>query len=94
MKQEDIYQNLKELAEKLNISVSEYNFKLATFPVKSGLCTIKGKLHFVMDKHLSIHKKTKLLGAMLKQYPLETIYITPLVREFLEKCSDKDIEID
>lgn len=61
MKPEQLYQNLKELAEKLGITVSEQNLRSAGIKVKSGLCKIKGKHLFVMDKKLPVHKKIKFL---------------------------------
>ena len=49
MKPEQIYQELKDLAEKLEITVSEQNLRTAGIKVKSGLCKVKGKNLFVMD---------------------------------------------
>jgi len=49
MKPEQIYQELKDLAEKLEITVSEQNLRTAGIKVKSGLCKVKGKNMFIMD---------------------------------------------
>ncbi len=87
MKPEHIYQDLNELAEKLGITVSEQNLRMAGVKVKSGLCTVKGKKLFIMDKHKSIHEKNELLASCLSKMPNEEIYIVPAVREFLYKCS-------
>ncbi|MBL7180290.1 MAG: hypothetical protein ISS67_05605 [Desulfobacterales bacterium] len=85
MKPEQIYQALKELAEKLNISVSEQNLRQTGVKAKSGLCKLKGQLHFIMDKHKSIYEKNELLAACLSKMPHEDIYVVPAVREFLDK---------
>ena len=89
MKPEQIYQELKDLAEKLAVTVSEQNLRTTGMKVKSGLCTVKGKDLFIMDKHKSIHKKIKILAAQLARMPHEDIYLIPAVREMLNKYADK-----
>ena len=92
MKPEQIYQELKDLAEKLEINVSEQNLKTAGIKVKSGLCKVKGKNMFIMDKHKSIHKKIKILASQLSEFPCENVFIVPAVRELLEKQRTLKIE--
>ena len=85
MKPEQIYQELKDLAEKFEITVSEQNLRTSGIKVKSGLCKVKGKNLFVMDKHTSIHKKIDILASQLTEFPHEDLYIIPAIRELLEK---------
>ena len=85
MKPEQIYQELKDLTEKLGIIVSEQNLRKTSISVKSGLCKVKRKQFFIMDKHKSIHKKNKLLASLLKELPHEDIYVVPAVRELISK---------
>ncbi len=85
MKPDQIYQELKDLAEKLEITVSEQNLRTAGIKVKSGLCKVKGKNLFIMDKHKSIHKKIDILASLLAKFPHEDLYIMPAIREILEK---------
>ena len=85
MKPENIYQELKDLAEKLEITVSEQNLRTAGIKVKSGLCKVKGKNLFIMDKHKSIHKKIDTLASQLAIFPHEDLYLMPAIREILEK---------
>ena len=85
MKPEQIYQALKELAEKLNINVSEQNLRQSGVKAQSGLCKVKGQQCFIMDKHKTIHEKNELLAACLSQMPHEDIYVVPAVRELLYK---------
>ena len=85
MKPEQLYQELKDLAEKLEITVSEQNLRTAGIKVKSGLCKVKGKNMFIMDKHKSIHKKIDILATHLAQLPHEDLFIVPAVREMLER---------
>ena len=81
MKPEQIYQELKDLAEKLGITVSEQNLRKTGISVKSGICKVKGKQIFIMDKHKSIIKKNEILTSFLKEMPHEDIYVIPAVRE-------------
>lgn len=83
MRPEQLYQNLKSLAEKLEVTVSEKNFRNAGIKVKSGLCSIKGKKFFFMDKHLPIYRKNKILASCLSNMAHEDIYVVPAVREIL-----------
>ena len=85
MKPDQIYQELKDLAEKLEITVSEQNFRNTGIKVKSGLCKVKGKNLFIMDKHKSIHKKIDALVSQLVEFPHEDLYVMPAIREILEK---------
>ena len=85
MNRDQLYQELLELAERLQITVSEQNLKTSGFKVKSGFCKIRGQNMFVMDKHKSIREKIRLLAELLADTPHENIFIVPAVRELLEK---------
>ena len=89
MKPEQIYQELKDLAEKLAVTVSEQNLRTDGIKVKSGLCTVNGKKVVIMDKHKSIHKKIKILAAQLANMPNEDIYLIPAIREMIDKYTEK-----
>lgn len=83
MKPDQLYQALKELAEKLGIAVSERSFQHTGMNIRSGLCKVRGKYVFIMDKHIPLHKKNQELAACLCREPLEDLYLVPAVREFL-----------
>lgn len=85
MKPEKLYEQLKEVAERMSITVSEYSFRNTPLPVKSGHCKIKGEPFFIMDRNLPVHKKNRLLGSHLATLPREEIYIVPGVREFIDR---------
>ncbi len=87
MKPQQLYHDMKEVAEKLGVIVSEHNFRTAGIKVKSGLCKVKGKDLFIIDKHKSIHEKNEILASCLSKMQHEDIYIVPAVREFLYKYS-------
>ena len=89
MKPDQLYQELKDLAERMHITVSEQNLRTSGIKVQSGLCTVKGKQMFIMDKHKSVHKKIRILAAHLALMPMEHLYIIPTVRELLNKTAEK-----
>jgi len=83
MKPQQLYQELKDLAEKMGIAVSEQNLKISGFPVQSGLCRIREKLFFIMDKNESIQRKNLILAECLSHMPHEDLYVVPAVRDLL-----------
>ncbi len=85
MKPEQIYQELKDLAEKLGISVSEQSFRNTGIKVASGLCKVKGQDLLIINKHKSVHKKIQIMASHLAKIPHETVFIVPAIRELLEK---------
>lgn len=85
MKPQQTYQALKDLAEKLNITVTEQSFKNAGIKVKSGLCCVHEKWRFVMDMHRPLQDKIDLLADCLSEMKHETIYVVPAVRDLLHK---------
>ena len=94
MKPEQVYQELKDLAEKLEITVSEQNFRTTGINVKSGLCKVKGKDMLILDKHKSIHKKINILASHLAKIPHENVFIVPAIRDLLEKQNEFNIKIE
>jgi len=83
MKPEQIYQDLKDLSEKLGVTVSEENFRRTAVKAKSGLCRVKGKDIFIMDKQKSIQYKIESLASCLSKMPHEDVFVVPAVRELL-----------
>ena len=92
MKPEQLYQELINLAERLQITVSEQNLKMSGFKVQSGLCKVKGQNLFIMDKHKSIHKKIDILASQLAKFPHEDLYVMPTIRELLEKKGSQNLK--
>ena len=85
MKVEQLYQELKDLADKLEVTVSEQNFRNAGVRVQSGLCKIKNRDHCIIDKHLRLSRKVDILAECLSPLAHETIFVRPAVRELLER---------
>jgi len=89
MKPEQIYQELKNLAEKLEIKVSEQNLRKTGIHVNSGLCKIKGQKFIILDKNEKVFDKIEIIASILSEMPHEDIYIIPAVRELLNKKREK-----
>ncbi len=92
MKPEKLYNELKELAEKIGMRVSEQNFRITTgIRVKSGFCVVKEQECCFIDKHLKLNKKTEVLAECIHEkltasdQSLETIFLVPAVREYMER---------
>lgn len=85
MKPEQIYQELKDLAEKLGVTVNEQSFTSAGIPVKSGFCLIKGKMHCIIDKKIPVRKKIEVLARSIFHLPHESHYVVPAVRDVIKK---------
>ncbi len=85
MKSTQLYQHLKETAEKMDITVSEQNLRATGVNARSGLCTVKGRQLFIMDKHLPVRQKVEVLAECLRQMPLDDIYLVPAIRNYLER---------
>ena len=84
MKTEQTYQDLKELAEKLGVNVSEQNLRSTGIKVKSGLCKVKGKNILIIDKNISFQDKNEILASCLSKMPYEDIFIVPALRKHLD----------
>ena len=85
MKPDQLYHELKMLAEKLSLQVSEHNFKPTGIHVRSGFCIVKGQPCCIIDKSLKISKKNEVLAECLCQMPHESVFVVPAVREYLEQ---------
>ena len=89
MKPEKLYQELKDLAEKIGIHVSEQNFRITTgIRVKSGFCKVKDQDYCIIDKHLKLNKKIETLAECLTENAaeaIETVFMIPAIREYMER---------
>ena len=90
MKADRLYQELVDLAEKLGVEVSEQNFRATGVNAVSGLCKVKGKSLFLIDKHKKLHKKIEILSEFLGAMPCGEVYMLPAVRDHLGKYRQVD----
>jgi hypothetical protein len=89
MKPEQLYHELKVLSEKLDVTVLEHNLRATGIKAKSGLCKVKERKLFIIDKHSSIREKIEILVSGLSKMPHEDVYVVPALRELLNKYSEK-----
>lgn len=80
-----LYAQLKDLAGKLDIVVTEQNMRATGVNARSGLCVVRGQRRFIMDKHLTVREKAEVLAECLRELPIEDIYIMPAIRTYLER---------
>ncbi len=90
MKPEEIYQNLKDLADRLGVTVSDQNFRKTGIKIKSGHCIVMGKQCFIMDKHKSLNDKIDILVSFLVTMDHEDLYLLPTIRELLNRSSERN----
>ena len=90
MKTEEIYSNLLNIAEKVDIEVTEKNLQISGLRAKSGLCVVEGKKIFIMDKKKTLKAKVEILADCICQSGIDDIYIIPKMREIIEKYKKKN----
>lgn len=81
----ELYQQLKDLAARLDIRVAEQNLRITGVNAKSGFCIVKDQKLFIMDKNLAVREKLDILGDFLKTMPLEDMFVAPAVRKYLDR---------
>ena len=90
MKPDELYRELKLLAEKLGIGVEEHNFRNAGIHVRSGACTVHGRPMIIIDKHKPLARKVRILASSLSKFPHEDQFAVPAVREAIERYADEE----
>lgn len=79
-------EDLEDLAERLGVEIIYENLGREDFPVKSGLCRVKGAHKIFMDPGESVEARIEILARALSSFDTEEIYLRPFVREILEKA--------
>jgi hypothetical protein len=85
MKESAIFQNLKEIAEKLNLKVCSANLRKYSYGIKSGLCRVEGEYRIIIDKHLQLSEKVDVLIEALQKFDIDTGSIDPDIKRLIEK---------
>lgn len=84
MKSDAVYEGLKDLAQRLGITVTEQNFRRMGVRAKGGFCIVKGKPMFFIDKKSPLADKIEMLSAHLSTLPTDHIYLVPALRRHLQ----------
>ncbi|MCK4728431.1 MAG: hypothetical protein KAT27_05880 [Desulfobacterales bacterium] len=84
MEPEKTYQYLEDLAEQLGISIRYDDFSDPEVPATSGLCKVRGRRFYIMDRSKGLSEKISLLSQCLCRMDLDDVYVLPAIRELLD----------
>ncbi len=84
MELERICQYLEDLLEQLDISVRYEDLSDPDLSAQSGLCKVKGRSHYIVDRSETLSEKIRLLSKCLKGMDLDGVYIKPAIRNLLD----------
>ncbi|MEA3357970.1 MAG: hypothetical protein U9R17_00930 [Thermodesulfobacteriota bacterium] len=84
----NVLENLKDLADKLNVEIIYENMGWDELPITGGLCKVKGKYKVFVDQSQSIEKQIEILAKAFAFFNTEDVYMLPVVRQILEKAMD------
>lgn len=77
-------EDLHTAANKLNIEIVFSDLADPEFPAQSGYCKIHGRDIILIDRTLKPAQQIEILLEALKQFDLDSIFLTPWVRDRLE----------
>jgi hypothetical protein len=79
MKQEELLEELEELARQLGLVV---RYEKGDF--EGGYCILKADRMLLINKRLMPNKKSSVFAVALHEIGLENIFIKPAIREYIE----------
>ena len=79
---EEIMQELKSVADQLGASV---RFEKGDF--KGGYCIVHEKMVIVINRMTNLQRKVMILSTALKELGVDSIYLSPRIREVIEEMS-------
>jgi hypothetical protein len=85
MKESAVFRCLDELAQHLDIEVSEVNLRKYSYNMKSGLCKVNGRYRIIIDKHLHLSEKIDVLIDALQQFDTSAFSLPAEVTKLLNK---------
>lgn len=80
MKLDQILEELMHLAKNIGVTVRKENGKF-----KSASCEVKSQKLIVLNRSTTLETMSSALAIGLAQYPIENLYIKPVVREYIEE---------
>jgi hypothetical protein len=86
MQTSEILSYLEDLAEKLGVEVIYAKLAGDDFPVKSGLCRVRGLPKIFLDRSETLEKRIEVLAKALSTFDTEGIYLRPHIRGILEQA--------
>lgn len=94
MNADRLFQELKDLSERLGVEVSEQNFRATGIKARSGFCVVKGKSMYLIDKNKKLARRIQILSEFLGSRITEDVFMVPALREHLEKYKPLRIHND
>lgn len=85
MNADRLYQELKDLCERMGVEVSEQNFRATGIKARSGHCVVRGNPRFLIDKNKKLRRRIRILSEFLGAMVTEDVYMVPVVRDHLAK---------
>lgn len=85
MKESAVFQCLDELAQHLDIEVSQVNLRKYSYNMKSGLCKVNGRYRIIIDKHLHLSEKIDVLIDALQNFDTAAFSIPSEVKKLMNK---------
>jgi len=79
---EEILQELKSVADQLGATI---RFEKGDF--KGGYCIVHDKKVIVLNKMTNLQRKVMILSTALKELGIDSIYVSPRIREIIEEMS-------
>jgi len=76
---------LKNLAEKLGISVVERVLLTSPVHVRSGLCVVRGKTRIILERKLAENEKIAIMAESLAKMNLDDVYVMPHIRDIISR---------
>ncbi len=73
MNADRLYQELKDLSERLGVEVSEQNFRATGIKARSGYCVVKGRPMFLIDKNKRLQRRIQILSEFLGEMVTEDV---------------------
>ena len=81
-----VLEYIEDLAERLGVEIVYENLGREEFPVRGGLCKVKGTHKIFMDPSESVQGRIEILAQALSCFNTDEIYVRPFVRDILEKA--------
>jgi hypothetical protein len=82
-----VWSELTDLAHRLGIAVVVRDLSDDDFSTPGGLCRVGEAWRIILHRRLSAGEKNQALAAALGRFDLETVYIVPRLRGFIESAA-------
>jgi hypothetical protein len=84
-----LVEELKEVARRIGLKVREETLlREVGYHVRSGLCRVRGEDVVIIDRNLPAAERLQVLLDAVGDRDVETHYLTPALRQLLERRSE------